>query len=63
MQLNDGQAAESRGESVRSDTASSEATQQLWFDGELQDADKLQATLGTHALHYGSGVFEGVRIG
>ena len=61
MQLNDGQAAESRGDSARSDTASSEATQQLWFDGELQDADKLQATLGTHALHYGSGVFEGER--
>jgi branched-chain amino acid aminotransferase len=61
MQLNDGQAAESRGESARSDTASSETTQQLWFDGGLQDADKLQATLGTHALHYGSGVFEGIR--
>lgn len=61
MQLNDGQALESRNESARSDTASSEATQRLWFDGELQDADKLQATLGTHALHYGSGVFEGIR--
>lgn len=61
MQLNDGQAAEPRGETARSDAAPSEATQQLWFDGELQDAGKLQATLGTHALHYGSGVFEGIR--
>ncbi len=61
MQLSDGQAAEPRGESARSDAAPSEATQQLWFDGELQDATKLQATLGTHALHYGSGVFEGIR--
>lgn len=61
MQLNDGQAAEPRGESARSDATSSEATQQLWFDGELQEAGKLQATLGTHALHYGSGVFEGIR--
>ena len=33
----------------------------LWFDGELHDADTAQAALNTHALHYGSGVFEGVR--
>lgn len=33
----------------------------LWFDGELVDADRLQAALNTHALHYGSGVFEGIR--
>lgn len=33
----------------------------LWFDGELQPADALQAGLTTHALHYGSGVFEGIR--
>ena len=93
MQLNDGQAAESRGEGARSDqstpprparptgtadvrsparepmvrerAASPPAAQgresRLWFDGELHDATKLQATLGTHALHYGSGVFEGIR--
>lgn len=34
---------------------------QLWLDGELHDADTLQAALNTHALHYGSGVFEGIR--
>lgn len=34
---------------------------QLWFDGELRDADALQADLTTHAMHYGSGVFEGIR--
>ena len=58
MQLNDGQAAESRGESARSEQSTpprpSPATQgresQLWFDGELHDAGKVQATLGTHAL-------------
>ena len=34
---------------------------QLWMDGVLHDADTLQAALNTHALHYGSGVFEGIR--
>ncbi|HJR73858.1 MAG TPA: aminotransferase class IV [Luteimonas sp.] len=33
----------------------------LWFDGEIADADALQADLTTHAMHYGSGVFEGIR--
>ena len=34
---------------------------QVWFDGALHDADALQAGLTTHAMHYGSGVFEGIR--
>jgi branched-chain amino acid aminotransferase len=33
----------------------------LWFDGNLVAADSLRAPLTTHALHYGSGVFEGIR--
>ncbi|MBF6024193.1 aminotransferase class IV [Lysobacter niastensis] len=33
----------------------------LWFDGDLVPADGLQAPVTTHALHYGSGVFEGIR--
>lgn len=33
----------------------------LWFDGALVDADQPQAPLTTHAMHYGSGVFEGIR--
>jgi branched-chain amino acid aminotransferase len=33
----------------------------LWFDGALVPLDALQADLTTHALHYGSGVFEGIR--
>lgn len=33
----------------------------LWFDGEIADVDALQADLTTHAMHYGSGVFEGIR--
>src|SRR5690606_9396894 len=32
-----------------------------WFDGALVAADTLQAGLNTHAMHYGSGVFEGIR--
>ncbi|WP_374609256.1 aminotransferase class IV [Thermomonas sp.] len=32
-----------------------------WFDGELIESDALQAGLTTHAMHYGSGVFEGIR--
>lgn len=34
---------------------------QAWFDGALCDIDALQAGLTTHAMHYGSGVFEGIR--
>ena len=49
MQLNDGTASEARGDATRSESASTDTPQQLWFDGELQDASKLQATLGTHA--------------
>ena len=37
------------------------ATPKLWFDGELVDTGTPQATVHTHALHYGSGVFEGIR--
>ncbi|WP_245157018.1 aminotransferase class IV [Lysobacter arenosi] len=36
-------------------------TPMLWFDGELASADSLQAPLTTHAMHYGTGVFEGIR--
>lgn len=37
------------------------AKPKLWFDGQIADADALQADLTTHAMHYGSGVFEGIR--
>lgn len=36
-------------------------SQLLWYDGALVDAAALQADLTTHAMHYGSGVFEGIR--
>lgn len=37
------------------------AKPRTWFDGALIDNDALQAGLTTHAMHYGSGVFEGIR--
>ncbi|TYT25870.1 branched chain amino acid aminotransferase [Luteimonas viscosa] len=37
------------------------ATVFAWFDGALVDAGAMQAGLTTHAMHYGSGVFEGMR--
>ena len=33
----------------------------MWFDGRLSDADEIEVRPFTHALHYGSGVFEGIR--
>ena len=33
----------------------------IWMDGELVDWDKAQVHVLSHALHYGSGVFEGIR--
>jgi len=48
--------------SVRADTArANDAPAKLWFDGEIADVAALQADLTTHAMHYGSGVFEGIR--
>ena len=35
--------------------------QQIWFDGRFVDAGSDRAPLTTHAMHYGSGVFEGIR--
>jgi branched-chain amino acid aminotransferase len=36
-------------------------TEKIWFNGKLVDWDKAQIHILTHALHYGSGVFEGIR--
>ena len=48
-------------DAARAAAAANDAPSKLWFDGELVDANQLQAALNTHALHYGSGVFEGIR--
>ena len=37
------------------------AVDKIWMDGELVDWDKAQVHVLSHALHYGSGVFEGIR--
>jgi len=37
------------------------ATQYIWFNGKLVPWDKAQVHVLSHALHYGSSVFEGVR--
>jgi branched-chain amino acid aminotransferase len=36
-------------------------TEKIWFDGELVDWDRAQVHVLSHSLHYGSGVFEGIR--
>ena len=38
-----------------------EKTQKIWMDGELVDWDDAKIHILTHTLHYGSGVFEGIR--
>ncbi len=35
--------------------------EKVWMDGKMVDWDKAQVHICTHALHYGSGVFEGIR--
>lgn len=39
----------------------SQTTKYIWFNGELVEWDKAQVHVMTHALHYGSSVFEGIR--
>ncbi|MGQ0678351.1 MAG: branched-chain amino acid transaminase [Actinomycetota bacterium] len=36
-------------------------TKFIWMDGELVEWDKAQVHVLSHSLHYGSGVFEGIR--
>ena len=36
-------------------------TKKIWLDGEFVDWDKAQVHVLSHCLHYGSGVFEGIR--
>ena len=38
-----------------------EKVKKIWFDGELIDWDAAQVHVLTHTLHYGLGVFEGIR--
>src|SRR5256885_12996077 len=36
-------------------------TKKIWMNGELVDWGDATIHVGTHGLHYGSGVFEGIR--
>jgi branched-chain amino acid aminotransferase len=36
-------------------------TEKIWLDGDLVDWDQARIHVLTHSLHYGSGVFEGIR--
>ncbi len=38
-----------------------EKTEKIWMDGELVPWEEAQVHVLTHSLHYGSGVFEGIR--
>jgi branched-chain amino acid aminotransferase len=38
-----------------------EATEKIWFNGELVDWADATIHVGCHGLHYGAGVFEGIR--
>jgi branched-chain amino acid aminotransferase len=38
-----------------------EKTKKIWMDGKLVDWDDANVHILTHTLHYGSGVFEGIR--
>jgi len=41
--------------------APTQSKDSIWFDGRFIDANDHSAPLTTHAMHYGSGVFEGIR--
>ena len=36
-------------------------TPKIWMNGKLVDWDQAQVHVLTHTLHYGTGVFEGIR--
>ena len=38
-----------------------QATEKIWMNGELVDWDDARIHVGAHGLHYGTGVFEGMR--
>src|SRR5438046_8294012 len=38
-----------------------EPSEKIWMDGKLVPWDEAKIHVLTHALHYGSGVFEGIR--
>src|SRR5947207_9123636 len=47
--------------SPRSRRTSMRETEKIWMNGELVDWGDARIHVGAHGLHYGSGVFEGIR--
>ncbi len=43
-------------------TTSTSTTGQIWFDGQLVPEAEAKVSVLTHALHYGTSVFEGIRV-
>jgi branched-chain amino acid aminotransferase len=39
-----------------------QASEKVWFDGELVPWDRATVHVASHVLHYGSSVFEGIRV-
>lgn len=48
-------------ETTTHETVVTDTPLQVWFDGSVMRQDVAHIPLTTHALHYGSGVFEGIR--
>lgn len=61
MSLRSEEGAATTTEAAAPPASAQQAKTCLWFDGRLIDADSNSAPLTTHAMHYGSGVFEGIR--
>ena len=51
---------DARGDTARRSRAVRE-TEKIWMNGELVDWADAKIHVGTHGLHYGTGVFEGIR--
>jgi branched-chain amino acid aminotransferase len=61
MPLNDAVLDEAPPQAREAEEALRPESPQVWFDGRFIDAGSNGAPLTTHAMHYGSGVFEGIR--
>lgn len=61
MSMNEHATLERPSSATDGDDRDAPPAQKLWYDGALVDPRQFQATLSTHAMHYGSGVFEGIR--
>jgi len=40
---------------------SNDSPDYVWFDGKLIPSDEAKVSVKTHALHYGTAVWEGIR--